>query len=208
MTLAYFRKSNYSVEETIANLKKELKTTKWVIVGETKLPDMKGSMLLISYGDLLKEILHVNYQLVGLLPVSLFIFEKNNEVHIGTGTPTLLKAVGGSEKITKLALHLEEALKKLIHAAAGVDDLKPNKVKLYSTMTCPYCKMEKAWLDEKKVEHEVVYVDHNQKEAEYMVAQTGQMGVPVTEVQYDGAESEFIIGFDKNRLSSLLGVQG
>ncbi len=37
-----------------------------------------------------------------------------------------------------------------------------------------------------------------------MVRKTGQMGVPVTEVQYADADSEFVIGFDKDRLTSLL----
>jgi hypothetical protein len=35
------------------------------------------------------------------------------------------------------------------------------------------------------------------------VQQTGQMGVPVTEVQYDNGDAEFIVGFDKAQLSSI-----
>ena len=79
-------------------------------------------------------------------------------------------------------------------------------VKLYSTMSCPYCRMEKAWLDEKKVNHDVIYVDLNPKEAEKMVAKTRQMGVPVTEIQYENANPVYVIGFDPGRLSQLLGV--
>jgi len=73
-------------------------------------------------------------------------------------------------------------------------------------MSCPYCKMEKAWLDENKVKHEVIYVDLNQEEAQKMVEKTGQMGVPVTEIKFDEGESEYIIGFDKPKLSQLLNV--
>ncbi len=79
-------------------------------------------------------------------------------------------------------------------------------VKLYSTLTCPYCKMEKAWLDEKKVNHDVIYVDLNPKEAEKMVAKTGQIGVPVTEIQYENENPVYVIGFDTGKLSQLLGV--
>ena len=84
--------------------------------------------------------------------------------------------------------------------------MKAVSVKLYSTTTCPYCMMEKAWLDEKKVEHNIVYVDHNMKEAMEMVKETGQMGVPVTNIKYDNGEEEYVIGFDKPRLSKILKV--
>jgi hypothetical protein len=33
---------------------------------------------------------------------------------------------------------------------------------------------------------------------------TGQMGVPVTEIEYDDADPEYIIGFDKAKLASIL----
>ena len=74
-------------------------------------------------------------------------------------------------------------------------------------MTCPYCKMEKSWLDEKKITHELVYVDKNQEKAQYMVEKTGQMGVPVTEIEYEEGEPEYIIGFDKPKLAQILHVR-
>jgi hypothetical protein len=40
-----------------------------------------------------------------------------------------------------------------------------------------------------------------------MVRKTGQMGVPVTEIVYDNGEEEYIIGFDKERLSEILEVK-
>ena len=54
--------------------------------------------------------------------------------------------------------------------------------------------------------YELVYVDQNRQEAEAMVAKTGQMGVPVTEIQYDDAEPDFIIGFDQPKLANILQV--
>mgnify|MGYP003826139189 CR=1 FL=1 len=53
---------------------------------------------------------------------------------------------------------------------------------IYSTPSCPYCHMAKAYLTEKKVE----YVDYNvafdQARAEEMVRKSGQMGVPVLDI--------------------------
>lgn len=83
---------------------------------------------------------------------------------------------------------------------------KPTHIKLYATLSCPYCKMEKVWLDSKKVKHDVIFVDLSPKDAEEMVRKSGQMGVPVTEITYDDKTSEFVIGFDQHKLSHVLGV--
>lgn len=81
---------------------------------------------------------------------------------------------------------------------------KPKHIKLYSTMSCPYCKMEKAWLDQNNIPHEVVYVDRDPQEAKKMVAKTKQLGVPVTEIVFEDEKTQFVIGFDKPTLSKLL----
>lgn len=84
--------------------------------------------------------------------------------------------------------------------------MKPASIKLYSTTTCPYCIMEKSWLDGEKIKHEVVYVDRDRMQAIEMVRKTGQMGVPVTSIKYENGQEEFIVGFDKSRLSKVLGI--
>ena len=71
-------------------------------------------------------------------------------------------------------------------------------------MSCPYCKMEKAWLDENNIKHEIVYVDQDQSAAQEMVEKTGQMGVPITEISYAEKEPMYVLGFDKSYLSELL----
>lgn len=83
---------------------------------------------------------------------------------------------------------------------------KIKHTKLYSTKMCPYCRMEKAWLDSKNIDHEVVYIDTNPEEAMKIVQKTGQMGVPVTEIQFENMLSLYVIGFDVVRLSQELGV--
>jgi glutaredoxin len=82
--------------------------------------------------------------------------------------------------------------------------MKVNKVKLYSTVTCPYCIMEKNWLDNQKIIHEVIYVDQDQNAAREMIQSTGQMGVPVTEITYDSGKKELIVGFDRFLLNKIL----
>ncbi len=166
MNIAYFRKSTKTLDKTIDAVRKELEKSTWVIVGQTKLGNYKGQMLLISYPEVVDTVIAENHQLLGLLPVSLIIFEKGNDVLVGSGHTSLLKAIAKSSKIAALSDSIEKELKDIIHSAAGVTDLQPKKVKLYSTKTCPYCKMEKEWLEEKKIGHEVIYVDENQQEAE------------------------------------------
>ncbi|MEJ5187119.1 MAG: glutaredoxin domain-containing protein [Candidatus Geothermincolales bacterium] len=67
------------------------------------------------------------------------------------------------------------------------------KVRLYSTPTCPYCRIAKSYLEEQGVDFEVVDVSRDEKAALEMVDKSGQMGVPVLEVG-----DTIIVGFDRN----------
>lgn len=207
MNIAYFRKSNYSLQETIENVTRKAQSQGWKMLGEANLPDHVGKMILICRPDWVKTVLNESQELLGFLPCSISIFQKEGKVLVGTGQPAIIKALTQNAEIAELASRAESQLKELIHEAAGVGELKPAGVKLYSTHSCPYCKMEKNWLDQHKVKHQLVFVDNDPKEAEAMVAKTGQMGVPVTEIQYEDADPEFIIGFDKGRLATILGVK-
>ena len=82
--------------------------------------------------------------------------------------------------------------------------MKKVNVKLYSTRTCPYCMMEKTWLEKENIDHKIIYVDSDHKEAMKMVQKTGQMGVPVTEIKFEDGREEYIIGFDKPTLEYYL----
>jgi len=64
--------------------------------------------------------------------------------------------------------------------------------------------MEKAWLDENNIKHELVYVDQDHAAVHEMIEKTGQMGVPVTEISYAEKEPMYILGFDKSYLTELL----
>ena len=76
------------------------------------------------------------------------------------------------------------------------------KVKVYSTPTCPFCTMAKEFLKEHKIEFEDVDVSADQEEAKKMVEKTGQMGVPVIEV-----DGKTVVGFDKDKLKEMLGIK-
>ena len=74
-----------------------------------------------------------------------------------------------------------------------------HKVKVYSTKTCPWCHKVKDFLNEKKVKFEDFDVGADQKAANEIVEKSGQMGVPVTDI--DGT---IIIGFDKEAIDKAL----
>jgi len=74
-----------------------------------------------------------------------------------------------------------------------------HKVKVYSTKTCPWCHKVKDFLKEKKVKFEDIDVGADQKAANEMVEKSGQMGVPVTDI--DGT---IIVGFDKDAIEKSL----
>ena len=75
------------------------------------------------------------------------------------------------------------------------------KVKIYSTPTCPWCKKTKAWLTEKKIEFEDIDVASNKEAAKEMIEKSGQMGVPVIDI--DGT---IIVGYDVDKMSKALGL--
>jgi glutaredoxin 3 len=74
-------------------------------------------------------------------------------------------------------------------------------VKIYSTPTCPYCKMAKQFLNENQVQFEDIDVSSNQTAAQEMISKSGQMGVPVLDV-----DGQVVIGLDKARIKQLLGL--
>ncbi|PIQ27585.1 hypothetical protein COW36_16535 [bacterium (Candidatus Blackallbacteria) CG17_big_fil_post_rev_8_21_14_2_50_48_46] len=118
-----------------------------------------------------------------------------------------MQLLAQSPDFAKIAAQASAQLRELVHAAAGVGEPKLEKVKLYSTKSCPYCRMEKSWLEGQKIEFEEVYVDLDQAEAERLVRNTGQLGVPVTEFVYNEGEAEYVVGFDRARLQDLLKLE-
>ena len=74
-------------------------------------------------------------------------------------------------------------------------------ITIYSTPTCPYCKMAKEYLTGKNVQFTNIDVSADQEGATKMVELSGQMGVPVIDI-----DGKIIVGFDKDEISSTLGL--
>ena len=55
-------------------------------------------------------------------------------------------------------------------------------VLVYSTPSCPYCTMVKDFLKKKQVTFQEFDVSRDQRRAEEMIRKSGQMGVPVVDV--------------------------
>lgn len=79
---------------------------------------------------------------------------------------------------------------------------------VYSTTTCPYCKMLKDYLKEKNINYVEKLVDLDDAAREEMMASSGGfLGVPFTSIATDDGKKETVLGFDKGKINSLLGIQ-
>ena len=75
------------------------------------------------------------------------------------------------------------------------------QVTIYSTPTCHFCQMAKEFFKEKNVEYTDFNVAEDTEKRQEMIEMTGQMGVPVIKIGDD-----VVIGFDKEKITQLLGL--
>lgn len=75
-------------------------------------------------------------------------------------------------------------------------------ITVYSTPTCPYCKLVKEFLKEQSLSFEDVDVSADSEAAKHMVKLSGQMGVPVVDVG-----GQIIVGWNKNALEEVIRTQ-
>lgn len=78
---------------------------------------------------------------------------------------------------------------------------RPHRVLVFTTPTCPWCNRAKTYLRSRGVPFREVDVSRDPAAARDLVRRTGQMGVPVIEI--DGRP---IVGFDQARIDQLLGL--
>lgn len=74
-----------------------------------------------------------------------------------------------------------------------------SKITVYSTPSCPWCTKAKDYLKANKIEFTDKDVSVDQAGAMEMVRKSGQMGVPVIDI--DGT---VLVGFDKPNIDKLL----
>ncbi len=77
------------------------------------------------------------------------------------------------------------------------------RVDIYTSPTCGYCHQAKRFLNERGIQYFEYDVSRDQDAAERIVNLTGQMGVPVLVI-----DGQVVLGFDRNRIESLLAVAG
>lgn len=75
-------------------------------------------------------------------------------------------------------------------------------VTVYTTSTCPWCVRVKEYLRSSQISFVEKNVGMNREAAKEMIQKTGQMGVPVIDIN-----GNMVVGFDKDRIDSLLGIQ-
>ena len=75
-------------------------------------------------------------------------------------------------------------------------------VLIYSTSHCPWCKLAKEFFKENNIKYKEINVEEDEKAAHEMVKKSGQLGVPVIDI-----DGEIIIGFDKPALKMALNIK-
>ena len=75
------------------------------------------------------------------------------------------------------------------------------KVIIYSTLACVYCKMAKDFFKKHNLVYEDFDVAVDLKAREEMVKKSGQVGVPVIDVN-----GEIFVGFEQRGLEKALGI--
>jgi len=75
-------------------------------------------------------------------------------------------------------------------------------IKVYCTPHCPWCTAAKDYLKSHGFEFEEIDVSTDPLLAEELIKKSGQMGVPVIEI-----DDELIIGFNRERIDEVLNIK-
>ncbi len=73
------------------------------------------------------------------------------------------------------------------------------KIKIYSLPECPGCIMAKQWLKENNFTYQELDVEQNLEARREMMEKTGQLGVPVIEI-----DEQILVGFNPEELAAEL----
>ncbi len=89
-----------------------------------------------------------------------------------------------------------------IHPASKLSGKPQKSVTVYTTPSCSWCTTLKSYLRTNNIGFREVDVSRDQQAAADMVRRSGQQGVPQTSI-----DGQMVVGFDKNRINTLLGIQ-
>ncbi|MBI2579635.1 MAG: glutathione S-transferase N-terminal domain-containing protein [Candidatus Aenigmarchaeota archaeon] len=76
-----------------------------------------------------------------------------------------------------------------------------HSVSIYTTTTCHFCKLAKEFFSQNGVKYKEINVEDNEKAQEEMIEKSGQMGVPVIDI-----DGKIIAGFDRGAIKKALGL--
>lgn len=76
------------------------------------------------------------------------------------------------------------------------------KIMIYSTPSCTFCVMAKEFFNQNNIPFEEYDVAADLEKRKEMIQKTGQMGVPVIDI--DGS---VVIGFDKEVIAKKVGIK-
>jgi len=134
---------------------------------------------------------------------------KVRDIHVAydvKSVPTLLIFQGSKFEKTVKGCNDNGYYKSLFESAlfsakTGTDENPQKRVTVYSTPTCSWCTTLKTHLKKNGIRYSDIDVSKDQNAAEAMRKRSGQQGVPQTDIG-----GEMIVGFDKARINTLLGI--
>lgn len=77
-----------------------------------------------------------------------------------------------------------------------------SKIKVFTSPICPYCVALKEFLKKHELSFEEIDVSQNQQAVQDLIEKTGQMSVPVLEI-----DGEIVVGFDREKITKMLNIK-
>lgn len=78
------------------------------------------------------------------------------------------------------------------------------EIKVYSTTTCFWCQKVKDWLKKNRLGFQELNIVETDTYRDEMIEKSSQMAVPVVVIKDNSGKEEVVVGFDEERLKSLL----
>ena len=76
------------------------------------------------------------------------------------------------------------------------------KVRVFTSVSCPYCFTLMEFLKEKGIEFEEVDVSKDKKARDEIIKKTGRLEAPILEI-----DGQIVVGFDKEKIVKLLKIK-
>ncbi len=76
------------------------------------------------------------------------------------------------------------------------------KIVVFGTTVCPWCQKTREFLSSHKIKYTDINVGENKKALDEMVKKSGQMGVPVIDI-----DGKIVVGFDEPKLKKILKIK-